>query len=175
MRVKYLLPCPCGKEVPVDTTQAGQSVECECGQSMEVPTLKGLRALQQVAPDQPTPRKSAEWGARQATFVVGLVITLIGGSMVLRFYSARPTEVGYAQQVQRLSPRQTWDLWQNLRTGARVPAFTRDPFAEVVSYYRLWMAMAIAVAVLGVAITASSWLIPKPGHPKPPNRGRPTG
>jgi hypothetical protein len=41
----YLLKCSCGKEVPVQSSQAGLEIACECGQAIKVPSLSKLREL----------------------------------------------------------------------------------------------------------------------------------
>ena len=44
----YLLPCSCGRTVGVSTSMAGETVRCACGVDLQVPTLRGLRALPQA-------------------------------------------------------------------------------------------------------------------------------
>src|SRR5262245_42232670 len=69
----YLLPCPsCGSKLPVETGQAGQMLRCGCGQSVEVPTVRGLRELEVVADDGSAPR----WTARHGLVFVGSVIAM---------------------------------------------------------------------------------------------------
>lgn len=48
----YLLPCECGRDVVVSRAQAGDTVTCECGAKLSVPTLRGLAEL------RPAPRAS---------------------------------------------------------------------------------------------------------------------
>ncbi|MGL6195868.1 MAG: hypothetical protein ACRC2T_13715 [Thermoguttaceae bacterium] len=45
MAQKYLLPCTCGESVPIETTQAGQTVTCSCGLQLQVPTLLKIKKL----------------------------------------------------------------------------------------------------------------------------------
>jgi hypothetical protein len=45
MSQKYLLSCSCGKEVPIETAQAGGNVLCDCGLSLKVPTLLQIKKL----------------------------------------------------------------------------------------------------------------------------------
>ena len=45
----YKLPCSCGSFVPVETNQAGRSVQCQCGNSLQVPSLSRIKELEQVA------------------------------------------------------------------------------------------------------------------------------
>ena len=41
----YLLTCDCGRKHTVSRKQADQLIECSCGQSLRVPTLRGLAKL----------------------------------------------------------------------------------------------------------------------------------
>ena len=45
MSQKYLLPCSCGKEVLIETSQAGGNVLCECERSLKIPTLLQMKRL----------------------------------------------------------------------------------------------------------------------------------
>ncbi len=171
MRVKYLLSCPCGKKVPVETTQAGQTVECECGRSLEVPTLKGLRELEQVAVEAPSGPKGAAWGSRQAVVLVGIVVTLIGIALVAYFYSIRPRQEHFADP-EVLTPLGSWYAWQELRTGAKTPSFTKFPYIEALNSYRRWMDVAIVIVVLGGLTVVGGLVLGKSGR-GPASRGRP--
>ena len=73
MEGRYLLPCSCGQEIPVEPRQAGQEIRCDCGASLEVPTMLGMAALEK-APSEPshTP-PSAPWGIRQGIVLLGTV------------------------------------------------------------------------------------------------------
>jgi hypothetical protein len=48
--MQYLLDCPCGRKVPVQRSQAGENVTCECGSEFRVPSLSKLRELSGIAP-----------------------------------------------------------------------------------------------------------------------------
>ena len=77
---QYLLPCKCGQKVRVETAQAGGQVLCSCGQSLAVPTLRGLRALEEAPPDQTTLKRSAgrRWSPLQGgLFSAGLLVMVI--------------------------------------------------------------------------------------------------
>ncbi len=45
MSQKYLLPCSCGKTVPIEPSQAGGNVRCECGQTLKIPSLLQIKKL----------------------------------------------------------------------------------------------------------------------------------
>jgi hypothetical protein len=48
--MRYLLDCPCGRKLPVNRSQAGETVACECGSEIRVPSLSKLRELSGIAP-----------------------------------------------------------------------------------------------------------------------------
>ena len=81
----YLLPCSCGKSIPIDTSQAGQEVRCSCGQSQEVPTLRGIRQLLQAeqAVTQQHRVKKPWSNKRTIWFAVGLTTIAVGISGML--------------------------------------------------------------------------------------------
>lgn len=69
----YLLPCSCGKTSPVEVSQAGDSVRCECGQTLQVPALRSLREL------EPAGQQTAvahDWGFRQGVLTLGVLIAV---------------------------------------------------------------------------------------------------
>jgi hypothetical protein len=88
MKAVYLLPCSCGKKVPVDAGQAGAKVTCECGQQLAVPTFRALRNLEQEKPVEAaaagaTAGKGSEWNpVRGIMFSFGLLLSLIAAVLV---------------------------------------------------------------------------------------------
>ena len=104
---KYLLPCSCGKSVPVETSQAGQEVVCECGLTLTVPSMLKIKKLQQA---DEIPKKGTKGSTAAATetkssrmvnwniFSVGLILTLFTGwicwSIIANSYP-RPEDVLY--------------------------------------------------------------------------------
>jgi hypothetical protein len=44
----YLLPCSCGEKIRVRTRNAGETVTCQCGARLQVPTIRGLRQLESI-------------------------------------------------------------------------------------------------------------------------------
>lgn len=82
MAAQYLLPCQCGKTTPIDTSQAGGSVTCVCGNQVEVPSLRAIRELTPQV--QATDAGTYQWNQTAGlTFASGLVIALIGGAAAL--------------------------------------------------------------------------------------------
>ena len=124
MEGRYLLPCSCGQKIPVEPRQAGQEIRCDCGASLEVPTMLGMAALEK-APSEPshTP-PSAPWGIRQGIVLLGTVIVLLALGMVIPLHLTRPalpTAEMIRQRTQTLSPFQSWRHWHVLRAGGPDP------------------------------------------------------
>jgi hypothetical protein len=73
--MNYLLPCPaCSQKLTVSVAQAGQSVLCSCGQSLEVPPLRDLRQLE-LATDADGPQSS--WNRRKGLVFLGCTVMAI--------------------------------------------------------------------------------------------------
>jgi len=118
--------------VPVKPSQAGESVVCECGQSLDVPTLQQLRRLDRLEPSGPRVRRTA-WGRRQVWISAGLIVTVLGLSHLAYLRWTRPQRVN----VETLSPAQTWMLWQELRLGVNRTASpaARDAAKQELSHH----------------------------------------
>jgi hypothetical protein len=89
LAMKYLLSCPaCNSRLPVETGQAGQTIRCGCGSSVEVPSVRGLRALEQVADERPA---AATWTKRKGLMFLGAAMSasaLVGAAAV---FALRPS------------------------------------------------------------------------------------
>ncbi len=155
-KTKYLLPCSCGREIPVEITKAGQEVQCTCGASVEVPTLQGLRALKRAAPDAAAPRKST-WGLRQQLLLVGAVITVIALVPAGYLYLYRPQML----DIDTVSPWHAWRIWLDLRQGLREGMREMAQFNAMVTAYWRWMAVLGVFATLGLLTMATSLLVPQ--------------
>ena len=129
MSTRYLLPCRCGKKIPVETSQAGQVLRCECGQDVEVPTLLKLRSLEAVEEKEAfRPVAKASWGVSQGITIVSAVVMLLAVAGLVFFYMVRPmppqavfTEQMVEQDIQGLTLAQADNIWMGLRNGLGVP------------------------------------------------------
>lgn len=128
----HLLSCECGREHVVARSQAGQEVQCECGRSLRVPTLRGLAELpvaaSTAAPSPETERKRARWagwrGPAIAVAAGGFFIALLVGSRFLLQWYLSPT--GYTTEMEveagielldRADPEELsyiWDTFQKM-------------------------------------------------------------
>src|SRR3990172_6902551 len=103
---KYLIPCACGRQLAVEAGQAGESLLCECGTTVVVPTLRQLRTLPAVR-EEVRAASGRSWGFRQGAMTVSLLVAtaclVIAGASR---YSEAPVPAidpaAYAQKVDRL-------------------------------------------------------------------------
>lgn len=171
MKTSYLLPCSCGRKVPVEPRQAGQVVRCSCGASLEVPTLLEMAALEAAEPDPGTRRPPRPWGVRQALALLGAVIFL--GTLVLVVFLLRaqphppfPDKAemdpgAVHREARQLTPLQSRRIWQSLRArgpDGRMPQeehYRTDKlgrYHEDLLRWRLSMGVVLTIAVAGLAL-----------------------
>ena len=172
MSSKYLLPCSCGRKIAIQVVQSGQTVECECGRRLDVPTMLQIRSLEPVE-EEASPRAHRSWGARQGLVLLGGLIVVAAGCVAAQLYFTRPRPLVAPSQEQvhkaytgSLSLRQTFEEWEMLRTGPdRFRAERIDQgYGSVCANYRRWMTVAVVIGLLGVACAASGLLVP--GSPR---------
>ena len=157
----------------MEATQSGQEITCQCGQRLEVPTMRKLSTLKRAKrPEKGRPTTST-WGARQAVLLIGIIITLGGSAFAARVYYRRPT----IPAIQDLTPYQSWFVWQGeLRPGLRQPPPWEQTYLEAMKRFRRWMGLAGTIVGLGVVTMISSLLIPRRGPTRRKKSGsRPPG
>lgn len=73
---KYLLRCECSADITVGPGQAGGRIACPaCGRSVEVPKLREMERLRELAPVGVAAR--SRWGPFHAVALVGAVVAII--------------------------------------------------------------------------------------------------
>jgi hypothetical protein len=169
----YLLPCVCGKTVPVDVGQAGGQVQCSCGTRLDVPTLRQLRHLQR-APTEDV-QHAAAWGQRQGIVAASLIIALLLLGWSAWVWHNEPQQPKFdpatrrqAVEEQLKTPLGAWESWIGYyRPLAErgLPVFHVANAAQIESKradarflrYMLW---AIAAVFAIVAGSAAFWPAP---------------
>lgn len=73
MSVQYKLTCRCGQSYPVNTSQAGRTIDCTCGETLNVPSMLKIKKL-------PVWEESAPIGSAAGGSAVGGLAA--GGSAV---------------------------------------------------------------------------------------------
>lgn len=161
MSAEYILPCPsCGEKILVEARQSGQQIDCDCGTTLDIPTMTGMRALQRSEPSPGVRRPPSLWGARQRTFWVGTIITVIALSTTMLFYVNRPP----ITKTEDMTPFQTWLAWKFLSEGVRRPSFEINGpriYLMRLKAYRFWMVIGLSSVALGLTVMAASALVPK--------------
>jgi hypothetical protein len=171
---KYLVPCTCGKSVAVDASQAGLQIRCECGNELDVPTMRGLRQLPtaEAGPADASAQRAGAWGPRQGMMFLGGVIALIGGLVAAAVYSARPqinvqvNRAALQADNDALTLEQSWYLWQHLRQGLDQFTLTETPeFQKNHATYRLRLGLALGAVALGVLLAVAGLFVASPRSP----------
>jgi hypothetical protein len=122
--MRYLIPCECGRQIPISTSRAGESLTCECGRSFTAPKLRELRQLPAASDDQPGPSRRA-WSRQQGVlFAVGLALLMVS-AVVLTVTTLQRTQLHteppeippepldeFLAQIDRNTPLQNFEIWQ---------------------------------------------------------------
>lgn len=159
MTVKYLLPCSCGRQIVIEPRQAGETISCSCGASLQTPTLLNMTTLE-LAPPESVREPSSNWGLKHRVRLLGtvLVVSAIFGGVWLflkrpisPFDTIDPERI--RQTAQKFSPLQTWDIWETMKQG--LDRRTDQQYAAALLRFRLRQGVVIAVALLGVGLIAA--------------------
>lgn len=165
---RYLLSCPCGKEVTVEPRQAGEVVRCQCGASLDVPSMTAMRRLPSAETATSNRGVTRPWGPRQQVALIGGLLLVLGLAWV-GYLSAQPpsppvSEPGeianYDGTLEAITASESWRLWRSLQEP--LPDITRKAEAEYfdrVADHRRWMIVGGVIALLGTAmiIAAALW------------------
>jgi len=159
--VEYLLPCECGRKLPVQSRQAGQKVHCECGRAIVVPTMRDLGRLEQRHNSDAA--VVGPWSTRSALIALGLLVTLIGVGLTAYVYWKMPRfdPVATGREVNGMSPYETWQWWRYYERG--IPRYPSDELIEAKQrelYLRRWSYFTIGIGIFGLVIVLLGALAP---------------
>lgn len=176
MPTRFKLPCgQCGHVHPVSPTQAGETLPCDCGHSILVPTLREMRALEPLEPPR-SDRTSADWDLQRGLlFVGGVVLLAIAALTTWKLWPQRHALVTTQPEMKQLEvdipnlkPIEAWEVWE-YRPGLRkltlefrnTPEYleNRKKYREL-SYllYAAWFGAAVGLAMIGVSLL---WPVPQ--------------
>ncbi len=155
MGAKYYLPCHCGHQLIVERSQAGETVHCTCGTSLQVPTLLQMNMLEEVTESATARKPSPTWGWRERLRLLGiilLIVSLIGGGVLLW---SRPRNDPFSpEEIQRaaraLAPVDTWENWQRMKQGLDRRIDKR--YEAAMEKFRIWRAVSVVVGLSGIAL-----------------------
>jgi hypothetical protein len=172
--MRYLLPCECGRQIPIATSQAGETLSCECGRSPTAPKLRELRQLP-AAPDSDAPPPSrGAWTRQQGVvFASGLILFLLGATIFGVTWFQRSTLrtepprivpellAAHLAEVDRNTPLQNLEIWQHEILEEGLQREDDPPFVvhRRVAIVLKWIGVAGGVAsALGLAMMAVALL-----------------
>ncbi len=154
---RYLLPCTCGRKTPVEPRQAGETIPCDCGKTLEVPTMLAMGQLEPASPEAGWDTSPATWGANQIMALLGG--TLLFGAILLAttMFLTRPRERTpemLREAARADTPVQSLEMWHYLRSNgldpnmpAQGPAYERKAF-----HFRVGIGVAAALALAGCVL-----------------------
>ena len=170
--MKYLLPCQqCSEKLVVDVSQAGRQLTCRCGATLEVPSLRAIRALETVAETAAQPPQRSWNPTRGVVFALGLVVALVGLSLAgvagFGWVNAKipPPPVVDAEatlaELDGLVPAAAWDAWVDLRNNGIGPYVPPAKFMAELSVQRVFRVMVggFVVLAVGLAMAVGSLLL----------------
>ncbi len=175
--MEYLLPCSCGQKTRIAAAQAGAQVQCACGKSLSVPTLRGIRELE-IAPPETGAKSVGRWSPiHGAFFASGLAIASIG-IIFLAFFGLKYVQLGghpltrditndvvqaEQQRIDKLTPTQALLEWtEDLKEGLgeiEEPPWIRAN--KVLAGYRYAIRASVAAVVIGIAFSVLALILPR--------------
>lgn len=173
MTSQFLLPCNCGQSVPVQLSQAGQTITCTCGRALVVPTMRGIQQLK-PAKDIPSPAHTgASWNpTRGALFGVGACLLLLGLITAAfnypryRQFSAFQPSDEYLQEslafIEKSSPEELLDVW-HMVTEHGLGDYESSPFSNArmaARHFRNLTVAGVVAAVCGIFVVGIPILLP---------------
>ena len=154
MNPAYRLNCPkCQRTLAITPAQAGESLTCECGHELTVPTLRQLRQLPTCNTDQGAAARPTGPPAKRKALDI-----------------SPPAFQEIDRDVQQLPAKESWDAWKYFRQQKLDDRPTPD-FVKNRSKHRELTALlyaAWATTASGLALMAAAWLWPHPPSPSHP-------
>jgi hypothetical protein len=98
----YLVTCNCGQQHRVRSSQAGEQLTCQCGATVTVPTIRGLKLLKTVDDDVVAPAAAPAW--QGPAFAVGLLAVFAGAILLAANSLYTPPEFSMDASHVGLSP-----------------------------------------------------------------------
>lgn len=169
MTSKYLLSCPCGRDLLISVAQAGERVRCECGTWLSVPSLREMSHLTPAGPHR-RPKSTSAWGRRERWILLSALFSTVAWGLFATSCLTRP-RLG---DPTLLTPAEVWIVWQDLCQGADRRLNPPDEeFLERLQANGLWQRITLATAILSLLFMAAIYAIPRrPVTPAPlPSQG----
>jgi hypothetical protein len=125
--MRYLLPCACGNQIPVEPKDAGLTVTCSCGAQLKVPNTRGMAALPRLGAgeDESVAASSAAgWGLKNQLLTAGLISTLFGVALLAFAILTSPSDPSQEmarQEFENIPLARLESLWQQYATKGLEP------------------------------------------------------
>jgi hypothetical protein len=169
--MSFLLPCPaCGETTSVELGQAGGTVACACGASVDVPTMRELRALPQTEQADARAGAAPLWGLKQGLLLAGVLLLLAtaipAGYWIVNF--PEPPVIDVAAIVERdnklfdrMPVQATWNYWQQVVDLDLVAIETPHDVAYQKNAAKLKVKItgALALSVISLGLIAAGFLV----------------
>jgi hypothetical protein len=165
MSAQYLLPCSCGQTLRIEAAQAGEQIECACGKSVSVPTLREIRKLEPAPVEAGSRRAAGGWNAWNGLVFSGgaflclaaLAGMVYAGVMILRIEGSGVTEDASAQinefeamQIDELTPEMALTAFDDLRGEGL--GHKHEPYW--ITYRRMAQEQRTLLIASGICLTA---------------------
>jgi len=177
MSQQFLLTCSCGQKARITAAQAGAQVKCVCGNSLSVPTLRGIRQLE-IAPPEAAAKRSAAWSPIHGVlFASGLGIASIG-VVFLAFFGLRYVQLGASgytrdftdavvkaeqERIDRLEPTEALAEWkENVNDG--LGQLEEPPWVKankIMAGYKSFIRASVAALIAGTFLSIVALLLPR--------------
>jgi hypothetical protein len=172
---KYLLNCPCGKQVQVDVGQAGGKVTCSCGTQLDVPALRNLRHLPSAEPDSAP--SSTGWNLRKGMIAASLIVAGLLAGYAGWNYLTEPTLPKFDPEyrtsavdagLEKMTPVEAWQLWVEVYRPLATSGFAiyehphKASIEEHIAFRRVLQSTLLIIAGVAAAIAITAALWPKP-------------
>lgn len=168
MATKYLLPCSCGQKHPVEATQAGQVLQCRCGQPILVPTMQQLRGLESEEHVERLPQ-SAQASLAHRLLLLGGLVMLVGAGLSVWVHWTRPRWLPFDW----LSPVESLTVWRLYTHSPHIQLSpTEKQFRIACQRNSRWLAVTLTIAAIGAVVFGAGLLVVGHGSRRvPPDSG----
>jgi hypothetical protein len=184
---RHLLTCSCGKSIPIEVSQAGETIRCDCGAELDVPSFREIRKLP-VAVESRTTKGSQQpsgWSLlRSLLFAIGLAASVFGLCAAGYFQWGRmrlpvaqtPNRLLDAnlEEIDQIDPISAVDFWRQIQEFG-VGGYNPPPYIVNRAWSARWLQfvyIGLGVAAVGALILGVAYLIPQPA-PRRPRRPAP--
>jgi hypothetical protein len=154
--VKYLLPCRCGRQIIVEPREAGQTAACPCGQSLLIPTMLEMSALEPAPAEASLPSKHV-WGWRHRMLFLGWTLLLFAIILGILIQWNRPVaQIDtidpdlIRRDADKLPPVQTWHYWGLMKQG--LDRRTDQIYAGKMTIHHIGQGFVGVLALLGIVL-----------------------